>query len=78
MKAGQRIAWQYTHATNRRTRFERVKHGTFIRMIKNPNWIRIANKSGMGFPLWCYVQFDGNKNPSRVMLREIKKIDNEA
>ena len=39
--------------------------------IKNPAWIRATNQRGMGFPIWCLVHFDGNKNPSRVLRRDL-------
>lgn len=72
LKLGEKIAWQYTHQ-NGRSRFERVKTGKFIREIRSPVWIREANQRGMGYPVWCLVHFDGNKNPSRVMRSELRK-----
>jgi hypothetical protein len=36
-KNGDKILWQYTHATGRKTRFERVKKGIFIRYTKSGN-----------------------------------------
>jgi len=51
-----------------------TREGVFVRMIRQPVWIRLANKSGMGYPRWCYVQFRPNKLPSRVLYAHVSKI----
>lgn len=67
MRAGVRVTWGYLHSLGRNYT-KRVKHGSFVRMIKQPEWMK-----GKGYPRWCLVHFDGNKNPSRVRFSELVK-----
>lgn len=67
MKKGDRILWQYTHATGSRTRFERVKSGVFMGVARHTSkhW-RHNNAVQM-----AWVHFDGNKRWSKVPLEDL-------
>ena len=71
-KKGDRIMWLYKHHLNSKSVTIRVKHGTYIRGITIQR-----RDGGMSWPetKYAYVHFDGNKNPSRVLIRELKKDD---
>lgn len=63
MKTGDKIKWQYTHHFNGKSRAERVKNGVFKRLIKHT----VKHKGKQ----LSVVQFDGNREQSRVPLAEL-------
>lgn len=69
-KEGDRVRWQYWHVIGRNGHWV-VKDGVFVRYIRKQDWIR--NIPGM--PLFCLVHFDGNKRDSRVMERDLRKVE---
>ena len=67
---GDRVTWTYKHTLNRKSSTYITKEGTFITRCK-PN----ANK-GLANMMWntdfAIVHFDGNKNPSKVLIIELQ------
>lgn len=63
MNKGDRIKWQYTHHLNSKSTTQRVKKGVYVRQVKDGefNWT-----------IYALVHFDGNKNPSRVRMDELR------
>lgn len=70
MKYGDRVAWRYTHSTNARTSFIRVKEGEYLAKCRHTikHWRKIGARQ------MAYVKFDGNKNYSLVPYDELKAI----
>lgn len=62
---GDRVDWQYTHSLNSRSKVERVKTGTFMRVLE-------PKRNKYAAPIYGVVQFDGNKGISRVLLNELR------
>ena len=59
-KTGERVAWQYEHSLNSKSRVTRTKFGTFVGRVRHTKrWTgdRLAG-----------VSFDGNKRMSKVPL----------
>lgn len=68
-KVGDRIKWQYNHHLNSKSYFVNVKTGVFIRIIKHrEHWKHHCCDIAV-------VKFDGNKNPSRVPLDELRPCE---
>jgi hypothetical protein len=68
MKYGDRVLWQYTHATGRRTRFERVKAGEYLAKCRHT----VKHWRKYGAVQMAYVKFDGNKTYSLVPLEDLR------
>ena len=62
---GDIVYWQYTHHLNSKSSFVNTKKGVFVRNIKHPF------KSDEWWNPMCLVQFDSNKNASRVQRDEL-------
>ena len=69
-KKGDRIKWSYTHHLNSKSSKVITKKGVFLRGITIQR-----RDGGMSWPEteYCFVHFDGNKNPSRVLIEEVEK-----
>ena len=68
---GDKVKWSYTHHLNSKSSVIITKTGVFVRYI--------VSKKVMGGCRWstreyCLVHFEGNKNPSRVLVADIFKI----
>jgi len=70
---GDRVYWQYTHATNSRTRFERVKIGTVMGYVQIKDYTKYPARLVDG--TICKVQFDGNKTTSKINEAELHGYD---
>ncbi len=74
MKIGDRVKWTYEHHLNRNSSTMITKKGVIKRFVGydgNPTMNDIAPFTN---DIVC-VQFEGNKNPSRVPYGELKTIE---
>lgn len=71
-KNGDRVTWQYTHATSSKTRFKRSKQGTYLGLVT-------YRPGGLYGPIAydprrALVAFDGNRRWSKVNIDELKLV----
>jgi len=71
---GDRVYWRYIHATNSRTRFERVKIGTVMGYVQIRDYTKYPAK--LVNSTICKVKFDGNKTTSKIDEAELHSHDN--
>ena len=70
--AGDKVKWSYLHWLNSKSNVTRTKTGVYLREIAT---MRIEGGMRNSTPTHCYVHFEGNKNPSKVLIREVTKCD---
>lgn len=68
--AGERVSYTYKHWLNGTSYTLVTKHGYFERYIPHgaKHWQREGARQE------CFVLFDGNKKPSRVEVRQLKRV----
>jgi len=68
---GDIVLWEYEHHLNSKSSVIRTKKGKFIRRIKS---VKRDGGCIRDYYKYCLVHFRGNKNPSRILISEIKKV----
>ncbi|MCK4817434.1 hypothetical protein KA005_16810 [bacterium] len=67
-KPGDKIHWTYRHALNSKSSTLITKYGLFLRYVTS-NY-KDGGSRGT-HTIFCYVQFEGNKNPSKIRIDEM-------
>lgn len=67
MKAGDKIAWTYTHHLNSRSRTQRTKYGEYYGEVRHT--VRYDG------PQLAVVKFRGNKRVSKIPVDELMEVE---
>ena len=70
IRVGDKVKWSYTHHLNSKSSIVRVKKGVFISFIRSEE---VCGGSRITTSHYGKVHFDGNKNPSRVLVADLVK-----
>lgn len=68
MKEGSRVRWTYKHSLNRKSFTYVTKEGVLLEItgaVKNERYVSGTHAK---------VHFDGNKHPSKVLLKELELV----
>ncbi|MCK4759957.1 MAG: hypothetical protein KAT69_07890 [Candidatus Aminicenantes bacterium] len=68
---GDKVQWTYIHHLNSKSSVRKTKVGKFIRGITSE---RVDGGSRITHVTYGLVHFEGNKNPSRVLISELTKV----
>mgnify|MGYP001295633728 CR=1 FL=1 len=73
-KKGDKIEWTYEHSLNRKSKTHITKTGIFIRVLDMRKLSRARRIPQYNSEISSYaiVHFDGNKNPSKVLINELR------
>lgn len=68
LTSGDKVKWTYTHHLNSRSSKRITKRGVFIATIRSEH---VDGGCRITTSHYCRVQFEGNKNPSKVLVSEL-------